>query len=267
MRLRRAAAIAVPVALAAVAVFGPLMAPYAEDMVVGAPFATPGSSTPFGTDTLGRDVFSRFLNGGDKLLLTAAIAAVVGTTAGSLLGLFAAVIHPFTGRVLERGTEVLLVLPSLLVLILVGTAAPDPGPLPLAALLAVLATPWVARVVAAAAAATLRAGYVEHAVATGESIWWIITREIAPGLRGTLLATLGLRFVEAMYLVAGAAFLGIGVQPPEADWAVMIRENASGLLLNPWAALFPCVAIGMTAIVVSFLCDRCDRTAQQGTRA
>jgi peptide/nickel transport system permease protein len=260
MNVKRAAAIAIPMAVAALAVLGPLVAPHAEDVVVGAPFAAPGAGAPFGTDGLGRDVLSRFLNGGDQLLLTAALAAIAGTAGGALLGLLAVVIHPLAGRMLERGTEVLLILPALLVLILVGTAAPDPGALLLAALLAVLAVPWVARVVAPAAATTLRAGYVEHAIATGESTWWIVTREVAPGLRETLLATLGLRFVEAVYVVAGAAFLGIGAQPPEADWAVMVRENAAGLLLNPWAALIPCAAIGVTAIVVTFLCDR---TAQR----
>lgn len=264
MRIGRAVAIAIPVVLVAVAVLGFLVAPYPEDMVAGTPFVTPGDGAPLGTDGLGRDVLSRFLYGGDKLLLTAALAALAGTAAGTLLGLLAAVIHPLAGRVLERGTEVLLVLPALLVLILVGTATPNLGLLPLAALLAVLAVPWVARVVAAAATTTLRAGYVEHAAASGESTWWIITREVAPGLRGTLLATLGLRFVEAIYVVAGAAFLGIGTQPPEADWAVMVRENVSGLLLNPWAALVPSAAIGVTAIVVTVLCDR---TARGGAQA
>jgi peptide/nickel transport system permease protein len=109
---------------------------------------------------------------------------------------------------------------------------------------------------AAAGRGVLSTGYVEHAVATGESTWWIITRELAPALRGTVLATLGLRFVEAMYLVAGAAFLGIGPQPPAADWAVMVRENVPGLLLNPWGALAPCAAIAITAIAIGLSCDR-----------
>jgi peptide/nickel transport system permease protein len=83
-----------------------------------------------------------------------------------------------------------------------------------------------------------------------------VTRELVPALRGTVLATLGLRFVEAMYLVAGAAFLGIGPQPPQADWAVMVRENVPGLLLNPWGALAPCAAIALTGIAIGLLCDR-----------
>lgn len=250
-----------PVALGALAVpalalLAPLLAPHAEDEVVGAPFAAAGAGAPLGTDELGRDVLSRFLHGGDELVLIAALAALAGTAIGVLVGLGAAVAPRWIGRALERTSEVLLVVPGLLVLILVGTSSPDAGPPAVAALLAILAVPWVARIMAAAAGGALATGYVEHAVATGESTWWIVTRELAPALRGTVLATLGLRFVEAMYLVAGAAFLGIGPQPPEADWAVMVRENVPGLLLNPWGALAPCAAIAATGIAIGLACDR-----------
>jgi peptide/nickel transport system permease protein len=238
------------------ALLAPLAAPHAEDEVVGAPFAAAGSGAWLGTDQLGRDVLSRLLHGGDELILIAGLAALGGTAVGVLVGLGAAVARPWLGRTLERTSEALLVVPGLLVLILVGTSAPDAGPLALAALLAILAVPWVARIMAAAARTALSSGYVEHAVATGESTWWIVTRELAPALRGTVVATLGLRFVEAMYLVAGAAFLGIGAQPPEADWAAMVRENVGGLLLNPWGAMAPCAAIALTAVAVALACDR-----------
>jgi peptide/nickel transport system permease protein len=254
-RLRRPGMLVVLI-VPAVALLAPLLAPHAEDEVVGAPFATASAAAPLGTDELGRDVLSRFLHGGDELILIAALAAVAGTAGGVLVGLGAAVARPWIGRVLERTSEVLLVVPGLLVLILVGTSSPDAGPVAVAALLAILAVPWVARIMAAAARSTLSTGYVEHAMATGESTWWIVTRELAPALRGTVLATLGLRFVEAVYLVAGAAFLGIGPQPPQADWAVMVRENVPGLLLNPWGALAPCAAIALTGIAIGLACDR-----------
>jgi peptide/nickel transport system permease protein len=254
-RLRRPGALAALI-VPAVALLAPFVAPHAQDEVVGAPFETASAGAPLGTDELGRDVLSRFLHGGDELVLIAALAALAGTAAGVLVGLGAAVARPWIGRALERTSEVLLVVPGLLVLIIVGTSSPDAGPLALAALLAILALPWVARVMAAAARTTLSSGYVEHAIATGESTWWIVTRELAPALRGTVLATVGLRFVEALYLVAGAAFLGIGPQPPEADWAVMVRENVPGLLLNPWGALAPCAAIALTSIAIGLACDR-----------
>jgi peptide/nickel transport system permease protein len=253
-RLGRPGALAALI-VPAVALLAPLVAPHAEDEVVGAPFAPAGSGAPLGTDELGRDVLSRFLHGGDELILIAALAALAGTAVGVLVGLGAAVARPWIGRALERTSEVLLVVPGLLVLILVGASSPDAGPVAVAVLLAILAVPWVARIMAAAARSTLSSGYVEHAMATGESTWWIVTRELVPALRGTVLATLGLRFVEAMYLVAGAAFLGIGPQPPQADWAVMVRENVPGLLLNPWGALAPCAAIALTGIAIGLTCD------------
>jgi peptide/nickel transport system permease protein len=253
-RLRKLGALGALV-VPAIALVAPLAAPHAEDEVVGAPFAAASADALLGTDELGRDVLSRFLHGGDELVLIAALAAIAGTAVGVLVGLGAAVARPWIGRALERTSEVLLVVPALLVLILVGTCSPEAPPVAVSGLLAILAVPWVARIMAAAARGALAAGYVEHAVATGESTWWIVTRELAPALRGTVLATLGLRFVEAIYLVAGAAFLGIGPQPPEADWAVMVRENVPGLLLNPWGALAPCAAIAVTAIAIGLACD------------
>jgi peptide/nickel transport system permease protein len=235
---------------------GPWFAPRAEDAVVGAPLQTSAPGAILGTDFLGRDVLSRTLDGGGELVLTATLAALGGTALGAVVGLVAAARGGIAGRLLERATEVLVVVPSVLVLLLLGTAVRDPSPLLLAAVLAVLATPWVARVVVAAAEPLLRTGYVEHAVASGERTWWIVTREVAPNMRATLLTLLGLRFVEAMYLVAGAAFLQVGPQPPEANWALMVRENAGGVLLNPWATVAPCVAIAAVAVTVTFACDR-----------
>ena len=233
---------------------GPLLAPHGAETVVAGPYATAGG--PLGTDVLGRDVLSRLLLGGGELLLTAGLGALGGMALGTLLGLVAAVRGRRLGGALERSVEIGLVLPSILVLILVGTAVRDPAPLLVAAIIAVLATPWVARVVVAAATPVVRSGYVEHALAAGESTWWIVTREIAPNMRGTLLALLGLRFVEAVLLVSAAAVLYVGPQPPQANWALMVRENAQGLLLNPWATLAPSLAIGAVAIAVMVACDR-----------
>jgi len=236
-----------------VAALGPALAPHAEDAVVGAPLS---AHSAFGTDFLGRDVASRVLRGGGELLLTAAIAAVAGTAAGAALGLVAAVRGGWLGALLERVTEVLVVIPAVLVLLLFGTTSRDPGPLVLGAVLAVLAVPWVARVVAAAADRLMGSGFVEHALATGERTWWIVSREVAPNLQATLLTLLGLRFVEAVYLVAAAAFFQVGPRPPEANWALMVRENAPGLLLNPWATALPSLAIAGVAIGVTLACDR-----------
>ncbi len=242
--------------LTAVALAGDLAAPHEIDEVVGAPYAPPGGGAVLGTDFLGRDVLSRTLAGGRELVLIAAAVAVGATAGGALLGLVAAVRRRFLGWVLERTVEILIVLPAVLVLLLVGAAVADPPPWLLAVVLAVLGVPWVARVVVAAAEPLLHAGYVEHAVASGETTWWIITREMAPNLRGTIGTIAGLRFVEALAVVAAAAFLHVGPSAPEANWALMVRENAPGLPLNPWATAVPSAAIALVAAGVTVLIDR-----------
>ncbi len=88
-----------------------------------------------------------------------------------------------------------------------------------------------------------------------DSLWYLMAREVLPNLRSTLLALFGLRFVEGVYVVSVAAFLQLGPQPPEADWALMIRENAPGILLNPWAVAAPCLAIGVLAISVNLAAE------------
>ncbi|MGG2460342.1 ABC transporter permease subunit [Streptomyces sp. RGM 3693] len=121
------------------------------------------------------------------------------------------------------------------------------------------------RAVASAAAPLAAAGFVESAAAGGEGLCHLALREILPNLRATVLALFGLRFVEAVYVISMAGFLQLGPQPPTADWALMIRENASGILLNPWAVVAPALAIGLLAISVNLAADTVSPTA--GRRA
>ncbi|MGA5192637.1 ABC transporter permease subunit [Streptomyces exfoliatus] len=113
----------------------------------------------------------------------------------------------------------------------------------------VLGVPYAVRL-GAAAAPIVASRYVEAAAAGGERLGYLVTREVLPNLRATLLALFGLRFVAAVHVVATAGFLQAGPQPPAADWALMIRENAGGILLNPWAVLTPSIAIGLLAMSV-----------------
>ncbi|MFJ1797503.1 ABC transporter permease subunit [Streptomyces sp. NPDC088180] len=108
-------------------------------------------------------------------------------------------------------------------------------------------------VVAAAASPLATAGYVEAAQARGESTTYIALREILPNLRATVLTLFGLRFVEAVYIISMAGFLQIGPQPPASDWSLMVRENAPGILLNPWAVIAPSLAIALLAITVNLV--------------
>ncbi|MDH6577269.1 ABC transporter permease subunit [Kitasatospora sp. MAP5-34] len=236
--------------LVLLALAGPLLAPHAVDQPVTAPYATPDAVATLGGDQLGRDLLSRLLSGGAPLIATALGIALLVTTAAAALGILAA-LRPRLGRWLERAADLAILLPAVLGIMLVALAWPGGGRLAVAAAATVLGIPYAVRIVAAAAAPVAATGYVETAAAGGERLWYLMVREVLPNLRATLLALFGLRFVEGVYIVSIAAFLQLGPQPPAADWALMIRENAPGILLNPWAVAAPSLAIGLLAISVN----------------
>ncbi|MBT2421070.1 ABC transporter permease [Streptomyces sp. ISL-22] len=236
--------------LTALALAGPWLAPHAIDTPVAAPYAEPGGDAPFGGDQLGRDVLSRVLAGGRELVVTSLLVAVLVTGIAALLGAVSA-LRPAVGRIVERAADVLMLLPAVLGILLVTLSWPDGGRLAVVTAAVVLGVPYAVRLVAGAAAPVAASGYVEAAAVGGERLWYLVVREVLPNLRATLLALFGLRFVAAVYLVATAGFLQVGPQPPAADWALMIRENSGGILLNPWAVLAPSIAIGLLAMSVN----------------
>jgi peptide/nickel transport system permease protein len=232
------------------ALVGPLLAPHATTDPVTAPYALPGPGVPLGGDQLGRDVLSRLLAGGRDLLLAAALVAVIVTAVAAVLGA-AAALRPTLGVVVERCADLLILLPVALGIMVIGVSWPGTGRIPVVLAAIVLGTPFAFRVAAAASAPVAASGFVEVASAQGERTLSLVFREIVPNLRGTLLTLLGLRFVEAVYVVSTASFLEVGTQPPTADWALMIRENADGTLLNPWGVLAPSLAIALLAVSVN----------------
>lgn len=236
--------------LLAVAVAGPWLAPHAIDTPVTAPYAQTGAGAPLGGDQLGRDVLTRLLAGGRELIATSLVVAVLVTATAAVLGTVAA-LRPGIGRFIDRAADVLMLLPPVLGILLIALSWPAGGRVALIAAAYAMGVPYAVRLVAAAAAPIVASGYVEAATAGGERLGHLVAREVLPNLRATLLALFGLRFVAAVYVVATAGFLQVGPQPPAADWALMIRENAGGILLNPWAVLAPSIAIGLLAMSVN----------------
>ncbi|MFB7286684.1 ABC transporter permease [Actinacidiphila glaucinigra] len=232
------------------ALAGPLIAPHPLDAPVTIPYAAAGDRAVLGGDQLGRDVLSRLLHGGTALIAGAALVAVLVTLAGVLIGCFAA-LSPALGRAVERTADVAILLPPVLGIMLIAFAWPGGGRWAVIAAAIILGIPYAVRIVAAAAAPLASAGYVEAALARGETLHHIALRELLPNLRATVAALFGLRFVEAVYVISMAAFLQIGAQPPAADWALMIRENSAGILLSPWAVIAPSLAIAALAISVN----------------
>ncbi|MFI7635935.1 ABC transporter permease [Nonomuraea sp. NPDC049400] len=231
---------------------GPLLAPYAMDQPITIPYGPAGADGALlGGDQLGRDVLSRLLYGGRDLVVSALVVASLVTAIAAVLGVTGA-LRPAFGRFVERAADVFMLLPAVLGILLVTQAWPGGGGrLALVAAAVALGTPYAVRFMAAAAAPVVAAGYVEAAVAGGERTWHLVVREVLPNLRSTVLALFGLRFVAAVYVVSTAAFLQVGPQPPAADWALMIRENSAGIVLNPWAVLAPGLAIAFLAMSVN----------------
>ncbi|UGT57724.1 ATP-binding cassette domain-containing protein [Nocardia asteroides] len=233
------------------AVVGPLLAPYSAEHAVGMPFAGPGGGAVLGTDRLGRDVLSHLLTGGFQLLVVSAVIAVAVTVLSALLGAVAAV-RPRAATVIALGGDLLILLPAVLGILLVLTAWPQGGVFALIAVSLLFGVPYCARIFASAAAGIAATGYVEAAIASGESLTHLVFREILPNLRSVFTTQLGLRFVVAVYLVSTVAFLGVSALDDD-NWANMVRDNASGLLLNPWATLAPSAAIAIVAVGVNLV--------------
>ncbi|MFD7626014.1 ABC transporter permease [Streptomyces sp. NPDC059851] len=241
--------IAVPLLLAAL---GPILAGPAGPRSVS--FAS-GTGHVLGTDFSGRDVWRQVLLGGRSVVLVALAATGLAYLVAVPLGLTAALTRrTWLEEVLMRPLDVLIAVPSLLLVLLVA-ATLTPGPAGLAALVGLAAVPDAARVVHAAAAEIASRPAVEALRMQGESWWRTAIGYVARSMRRTLAADAGIRLTGALYLVATAAFLGIGVAPDAADWAVMVDRNRAGLFLQPWAVVVPAILIAALSMGTNLLFD------------
>lgn len=242
-----------------VAIFGPFFAPHAPDDPIGIPWTGPAEGQPFGTDFLGRDVLTRVLWGGRSVLLLAGTATLLAYAIGGTAGLIAGYNRRLTDSVLMRSVDVMLSFPPLIFLLVLATGAGTSETI-LVIGVALVQAPLIARVVRTATLEQSVRGFVEAAVARGERTSAIIRREILPNIAGPIAADAGLRFTYSILLVASVNFLGLGLQPPAADWALLISENRSGLELNPYVILVPAVLIALLTIAVNLVGDSIARS-------
>jgi peptide/nickel transport system permease protein len=248
------AAVGVLVLILAAAFLGPFLAPHSTSALVGTPYSTPGGGFYLGTDYLGEDVLSRVLAGGRAVILFSAAATALGYLGGGVIGLVAGFRRSWPDSVLMRGMDVLLAFPPILFLLLVATGAgADMAALVLA--IAVIHVPSIARIVRTASAEVAVRGYVEAAVARGDSTAVILRREILPNIWPAVAADAGPRFTVSILLVAAVNFVGVGLAPPAADWALMISENRAGIQINPWAVVSPAVMIAALTVSVNIIAD------------
>jgi peptide/nickel transport system permease protein len=239
----------------AMAIGGPWLAPYDRGTLVSDNIFDPiGSQFLLGTDYLGRDMLSRLLAGARTTLGLAGVGTALAVLIGAPLGMLAAVIGGWVDMALSRAVDALLSIPTLLFgLVIVAAIGSYIPVLLLAAALAY--APGHFRLARALSMDMNVMDFVEVARARGESTWWIARQEILPNIIMPLLTDIGLRFVFVLLFMSGLSFLGLGVQPPDADWGAMVRENLSGLSYGYAAALVPATALASLTIGINLVID------------
>jgi peptide/nickel transport system permease protein len=246
--------------LVLIAVVGPWFAPYSPTEFVGAPNSGPSSDALFGADALGRDVWSRFLNGGRSVLWMAAAATLLGVIVGVGVGLVAAYSRNWLDDVLMRGSDVVLAFPQI-ILALLAVSVFGAKLWLIVIVVAIGHIPRVARVMRGAAQEVVERDFVKAAEAVGEKRSRIIFGELLPNVTSPLLVELGLRMTYSIGLIAAVSFLGIGLQPPTADWGLMINENRLSITVQPWSVLLPVLAIGFLTVGTNLITDGVARAA------
>ncbi|EHY87094.1 ABC transporter permease [Saccharomonospora azurea] len=231
--------------------FGPLLTGHDVGEFTGKPFTDTGV---LGTDDLGRDVLSRFLAGGGTLLLYAVLATALGVVLGTALGMIAGYRGGLLDTVIMRGNDVLLSFPQL-VFALLAIAMLGPQGWLLVIVIGITHAPRVARVARQATASVVGSDFVRAAEMYAMPRWKVLLREILPNITGPLMVELGLRLTYSIGYVASLSFLGLGIQPPTADWGLMINENRIALVVQPWGVLLPVLAIAVLTVGTNLITD------------
>jgi peptide/nickel transport system permease protein len=237
------------------AIAGPMLAPYPEGRVVSADDLAPISfAFPMGTDYLGRDMLSRVLFGARYTIGIALAATVLACAAGILLALLAAARGGWVDAVVSRVLDALISIPSLMFGLVVIAALGASIPV-LIFTAAVIYMPGAFRFARAMAVNINAMDFIRVARARGEGTFYIMRAEILPNMVMPVLTDFGLRFVFVVLLLSGLSFLGLGIQPPAADWGSLVRENLEGLSYGAPAVIMPALAIASLTIGVNLLID------------
>ena len=247
------------VLVVAVAFLGRYIAPHDPNAPVGAPLAGPSSAAHLGTDFLGRDVLSRLLYGGRSVILIALAATLLAYALGLAIGLVAGYSRTAVDPLLMRTVDVMLAFPPLLFLLVLITGA-GTGVGVLVVGVAAIQAPGISRIVRTATLEVSVRGYVEAAVARGERAAAVVVREVLPNILAPVLVDAGLRFTYSILIIASVNYLGLGLQPPSSDWALMISENREYISLNVWAVLAPAAMIALLTIGVNLTGDAIARS-------
>lgn len=259
----------------AAALFGPLVALYSPTEVVGdqwlplfARQTTPNGEAYFllGTDHLGRDLLTRLLYGSRNSIGIALVTTLLAFTSGVSIGLLAATKRGLVDQIASRAVEVLMAFPSLIfalmILAVLGTSIPV-----LIGVTALLNLASAFRITRAVAMDLEAQDFVEVARLRGESTFWIMRQELLPNAVVPLAAEFGLRFCFVLLFIASLSFIGLGIQPPIADWGSMVRENASAISFGILTPLVPAAAIAVLTIGINLVIDWATNTKGIGNEA
>ena len=234
--------------------FAPVIAPFGEAEIIAESFAPADEKMLLGADQLGRDMFSRLVYGARNTVGLALLATILAFLMGAVLGLIAAVKGGWFDQFMGRAVDVVMSIPSLifalLLLSIFGTNVTV-----LIIVIAIIYAPRVYRLTRAVAGNIVVMDYIEAARLRGEGLWYLIRKEILPNSTAPLIAEFGLEFCFVFLLVAGLSFLGLGIQPPTADWGSMVRENATLISFGEITPLIPAGAIALLTVAVNFVVD------------
>lgn len=236
------------------ALFAPFIAPHGEREVVGAVWEPMGGAFPLGTDNLGRDLLSRMIYGTRTTLTVALAATVISFSLGIFLSFTAAVSRGVIDQTLSRFNDLMMSIPTLIFALVVLAVLPQ-NLFVLIMVMAILDSTRVYRLGRAVALDVAVMEFVEAAKLRGEGTMWIIFREILPNTLSPLLAEFGLRFAFSILFLSTLSFLGLGIQPPAADWGGMVKDNKDGIIFGISAALVPGSAIAALAVCVNLVVD------------
>jgi peptide/nickel transport system permease protein len=236
-------------------IFAPWLAPYGESEIVGDVWEPLFGEFFFGTDQIGRDMLSRLIFGARNTMALAIVSTAVSFTAGAVLGFVAATmggrVDQLLSRIVDVGISIPTLIAALIVLSAVGTATPT-----LVLVIGIIYALPVFRIARAVAMDIEVMDYVEAARLRGEGLWWLMSREILPNALTPLAAEFGVRFCFVFLLIASLSFLGLGLQPPLADWGAMVRGNADGIAWGFMHPIIPAACIALLTIGINLLIDR-----------
>lgn len=237
-----------------VAIFAPLIAPYGQTQVVGNVWDSFSKSFYLGTDHIGRDLLSRMIYGARNTIFLAVLTTALSFSVGTLLGFIAAVKGSWIDQALSRFIDMIMAFPTLIFALMVLSVLGSSIPV-LIFTIAILDSTRVYRLSRAVAMDIEVMEFVEAARLRGEGLWWIMRDEILPNALPPLMAECGLRFCFVFLFIASLSFLGLGLQPPLADWGGMVKENAGAITFGIYIPLIPAGAIALLTVGVNLIVD------------